>query len=46
MSLWALALLLAFQDPRPINALCPIKPAQKTRPAFSVVYKGRVIGLC
>lgn len=46
MTAWAFVLLLACQDARPINALCPIKPAQKTRPAFSVVYKGRIIGLC
>lgn len=46
MSLWALALLLACQDARPINALCPVKPGQKSRPAFSVVHKGRVVGLC
>ena len=44
---WALVVLLAApQDTRPINGLCPVKPAQKARPAFSVVYKGRIIGLC
>lgn len=47
MNAWAFLLLLAApQDARPVNALCPVKPAQKSRPAYSVVYKGRIVGLC
>ena len=47
MSPGALLLLLAaVQDARPINADCPVKPGQKARAAHSVVYKGRILGLC
>jgi hypothetical protein len=35
---------LLLQDP--INALCPVKPGQKSRAQHAVVYKGRPIGLC
>jgi hypothetical protein len=38
--------VLALLLQEPINALCPIKPGQKSRAANMVVYKGRPIGLC
>ena len=44
LSRMSFVLALLLQDP--INALCPIKPGQKSRAANLVVYKGRPIGLC
>ena len=43
-----LATLLAQQQQpnQPINALCPVKPKQKSRPTITVVYEGQVIGFC
>lgn len=42
-----LATLLAQQQPnQPINAMCPIKPKQKSRPTITVIYEGQVIGFC
>lgn len=42
----SLLLLLAVQEPGLINTTCPVKPNQKAKPANTVVYKGRLIGLC
>jgi len=42
-------LLLGFaaqQAGTPINAMCPVKPKQKSRATLTVVYEGQVIGLC
>jgi hypothetical protein len=36
----------AQQNGQPINAMCPVKPKQKSRPGITVVYKGQVIGFC
>ena len=38
-----MSILLALLLQEPINALCPIKPNQKSRAANMVVYKGRPI---
>ena len=43
------AVLAAFTPPQagqPINAMCPIKPNQKSKASLTVVYKGQVIGFC
>jgi hypothetical protein len=42
----ALLLLLALQNPGPVNAQCPVRPTQKAKAGNIVVYKGRIIGLC
>lgn len=34
------------QAGQPINAMCPVKPKQKSRPTITVVYEGQVIGFC
>jgi hypothetical protein len=42
-------LILGFAPPQagqPINAMCPVKPKQKSRAAFTVLYEGQVIGFC
>jgi hypothetical protein len=39
-------LLVALLLQEPVNALCPVKPGQKSRTQHMVVYKGRPIGLC
>jgi hypothetical protein len=31
---------------RPVNRKCPFKPAIRIDPAITVVYKGKLIGLC
>jgi len=36
----------APQAGQPINAMCPIKPNQKSKASLTVVYKGQVIGFC
>jgi len=40
------ALLGSAQGGEPINAKCPIKPNQKSRPNITVIYEGQVIGFC
>ena len=34
------------QAGQPINAMCPVKPKQKSRPTITVTYEGQVIGFC
>jgi len=41
-----IALLGSAQGGEPINAKCPIKPNQKSRPNITVIYEGQVIGFC
>ena len=41
-----LALTPFAQGGEPINAKCPVKPNQKSRPNITVVYEGQVIGFC
>jgi hypothetical protein len=40
------ALLGAAQGSEPINAKCPVKPNQKSRPNITLVYEGQLIGFC
>lgn len=42
----AAGLLPQAQAGQPINAMCPVKPKQKSRPTITVVYEGQVIGFC
>lgn len=40
---------LAFAAPQaaaPINTMCPVKPRQKAKAAYTVSYEGQVIGFC
>ena len=48
MRVFALLVVLAAapQAGQPINAMCPIKPNQKSKASLTVVYKGQVIGFC
>ena len=50
VSIGVLGLLLAAASPlqngTPVNAMCPIKPNQKSKASLTVVYKGQVIGFC
>jgi len=34
------------QAGQPINAMCPVKPNQKSKASLTVQYKGQVIGFC
>jgi len=43
---FALLALVPPQAGQPINAMCPVKPRQKSRASLTVVYEGQVIGLC
>jgi hypothetical protein len=40
------ALLGSAQGGEPINAKCPVKPNQKSRPNITVSYEGQIIGFC
>jgi len=42
----AVALLGFAQGGEPINAKCPVKPNQKSRPNITVSYEGQIIGFC
>ena len=45
----ALAAVLLPAPPQaaaPINSMCPVKPKQKVKANFTVVYEGQVIGFC
>ena len=36
----------APQGGEPINAMCPVKPRQKSRANLTVLYEGQIIGFC
>jgi hypothetical protein len=38
--------LVVLRQAAPINAQCPVKPAQKARAANVILYEGQVIGFC
>jgi hypothetical protein len=38
--------LLEAQAGQPINAMCPVKPKQKSKATITVTYEGQVIGFC
>jgi hypothetical protein len=42
----ALAGLAPEQGAQPINAMCPVKPKQKSKATITVTYEGQVIGFC
>jgi hypothetical protein len=42
----ALAGLAPEQAGQPINAMCPVKPKQKSKATITVTYEGQVIGFC
>jgi hypothetical protein len=37
---------LGAQAGQPVNAMCPVKPKQKSRASITVTYEGQVIGFC
>jgi len=42
----AIALTVAAQAGKPINAKCPLKSDQAAKPDITSTYKGKVIGFC
>jgi len=45
LALLLVALLLP-QAGAPINAMCPVKPRQKSRANLTMLYEGQLIGFC